>query len=217
MNYATKEQLIAFEDGIKAAWEAGELPTLLHLAGGNEDALIEIFNEAKEGDWFFSSHRNHYHALAAGIRADVLEDSIRRGRSMFTFSRERNFLSSAVLAGTCCVAAGVAWDIRSRGGAEHVWCFIGEGGIAEGHFWEAINFVEGHGLPCTFVVEDNGRQVDTPKEEQRGSRSVTDKCLEHFTCVRRYEYVPTYPHAGSGCAHKITFQPEAVERMKEAA
>src|ERR1019366_5454065 len=123
MNYATKEQLIAFEDQIKAEWEAGELPCLLHLAGGNEEQLIAIFDEAREGDWFFSSHRNHYHALLGGIPAGVLQGAIRGGRSMFTFSKERNFLSSAVLAGSCGIDAGVALDLRQMGSTNRVWCF----------------------------------------------------------------------------------------------
>ena len=214
MNYATKEQLIAFEDRIKAEWEAGELPCLLHLCGGNEDQLIEIFKDAKEGDWFFSSHRNHYHALLAGIPPETLHESICAGRSMFTFSKERNFISSAVLAGTACIAAGTALDIQHRGSKARVWCFIGDGAIAEGHFWEAINFVEGHRLPCTFVVEDNGRQVDTPKEEHQGAYSVMDAILAGYSCVRHYRYVPTYPHAGSGCTFKITFKEEAIQKLK---
>lgn len=214
MEYATKEQLISFEDQIKADWEAGELPCLLHLCGGNEESLVAIFNEAREGDWFFSSHRNHYHAILAGLPASVLLESIRAGRSMFTFSKERNFLSSAILAGTACIAAGVALDLKRSGSQAKVFCFIGEGGIAEGHFWEAINFVEGHGLPCTFIVEDNGRQVDTPKLEHQGPHAITDKVLSLYSCVRRYEYKSVYPHAGSGCAFKITFKPEAIERMK---
>ncbi len=215
MQYATKEQLIAFEDSIREDWEAGELPCLLHLCGGNEDQLIEIFKEAREGDWFFASHRNHYAALLAGIPAGILRGSIGAGRSMFTFSKERNFLSSAVLAGTCGIAAGVALDLKRSGSSSRVWCFVGEGGIAEGHFWEAINFVEGHALPCTFIVEDNGRQVDTPRAEHQGPFTKVQDVLALFTCVKRYEYRPVYPHAGSGSKFQIKFKEEAIQRMKE--
>lgn len=215
MNYATKEQLIAFENRIKALWESGDLPCLLHLCGGNEEQLIDLFSHIEEGDWIFSTHRNHYHALLAGVSATSLEDGIMAGRSMFTFSRERNFLSSSVLAGTAAIAAGVALDIKQARGRNHVWCFIGDGAVAEGHFWEAINFVEGHDLPCTFIIEDNGRQVDTPKVEHRGPHSAMDWALGLFKCVKRYEYAPTYPHAGSGCKTQITFKPEAIASMKK--
>ena len=216
MNHATKQSLIQFEDRIRTQWEAGELPCLLHLCGGNEEQLVKIFEEARDGDWFFSTHRNHYHALLAGLGENQLQSSIVAGRSMFTFSKERRFISSAILAGTCGVAAGIAWDIQHAGGSERVWCFIGDGAIAEGHFWEALNFVEGHALPCTFIIEDNGRQVDTPKAENRGPHDRMDEALALYKCVRRYEYVPTYPHAGSGCKFQIKFKPEAIERMKNA-
>jgi len=216
MNYATKENLISFENRIKKLWEEGELPCLLHLCGGNEDQLIDLFGAMRDGDWFFSTHRNHYHALCAGITQSALENGIMAGRSMFTFDRQRNFLSSSVLAGTAAIAAGVALDIKRSNGGKHVWCFIGDGAVAEGHFWEAINFVEGHDLPCTFIIEDNGRQVDTPKVEHRGPHSPMDWALSLFKCVKRYEYKPTYPHAGSGCEHKITFKPSAIHRIKKS-
>jgi TPP-dependent pyruvate/acetoin dehydrogenase alpha subunit len=209
----TAADLIAFENRIKAKWEAGDLPCLLHLCGGDEEQLIEVFQGAKPGDWFFASHRNHYAALLAGIPEAQLEQMIDEGRSMFVYDRSRNFLSSAILAGTCGIAAGVALDIKLRGGPERVWCFLGDGAVEEGHFWESALFVEGHDLPCTFVVSDNGRQVDTDKT-RRGNPEPLDRMLDSLKCVRRYTYEPTWPHAGSGCKHKITFKPEAIQRMR---
>jgi len=212
----TAEDLIEFESGIKGLWEAGGLPSLIHLCGGNEEALIRIFSEIEEGDWIFSTHRTHYHALLAGIDPMVLAQKISDGDSMFVYSRQHNFLCSAVLAGCAGIAAGVAWVIRQdflefNDPLTNVWCFIGDGGEEEGHFYEAAMFVEANDLPCTFIIEDNNRSVDTPREHRRG----TAKGLEHlFKCVRRYHYMPTYPHAGSGCSFKIEFDKEAIKRHK---
>jgi TPP-dependent pyruvate/acetoin dehydrogenase alpha subunit len=218
----TAQSLIAFENRIKAHWEAGRLPSLIHLCGGNEDHLLEIFARIRPGDWVFSTHRNHYHALLCGMPEAELEQAIIDGRSMFTFRRARknadaNIYSSAILAGTCGIAAGVAYACRpmlhDRAHlAPKVWCFLGDGAEEEGHFYEAALFVEANALPCTFIIEDNARQVDTPKDHRRTGRAATP--LDHFHCVRRYHYTPTYPHAGSGCKHFITFQPEAIERLK---
>lgn len=200
-----KENLIAFEWHVKRLWEAGELPFLLHLCGGNEDQLIEIFKEVKQGDWIFSSHRSHYHYLLAGGSEEVLLEKIKEGRSMFVFSKHLNFLTSSVLAGTCCIAAGVAWSIKDEGNERdnHVWCFLGDGAEDEGHFYEAVCFVQGQNLPCTFIIEDNDRSVDTSKEQRRGSNYMWRSWP---SCVRRYHYAPTYPHAGSGCKHHIEFK-----------
>ncbi len=226
----TAQSLIEFESGIRELWERGQLPSLVHLCGGNERQLIDIFSEIKEGDWIFSTHRTHYHALLSGIEPELLIRRIKEGDSMFVYSRKHNFLCSAVLAGCCGIAAGVAWAIKqeaittyieresSKPGVTvniiplpRVWCFIGDGGEEEGHFYEAAMFVEANDLPCTFIIEDNNRSVDTPREHRRGAA----KGLEHlFKCVRRYHYTPTYPHAGSGCSFKIEFDKEATERHK---
>ncbi len=226
----TAQSLIEFESGIRELWEQGELPSLVHLCGGNEQQLLNIFAQIRQGDWIFSTHRTHYHALLAGIEPELLIKRIKEGDSMFVYSRKRNFLCSAVLAGCCGIAAGVAWSIKQEatttfieresdkpGGIVNIiplpriWCFIGDGGEEEGHFYEAAMFVEANDLPCTFIIEDNNRSVDTSREHRRGAA----KGLEHlFKCVKRYHYTPTYPHAGSGCSFKIEFDKEASERHR---
>lgn len=218
MNYATAEQLTAFEDKMRELFNAGELPSLLHLSGGNEAQLVDIFKRINEGDWVFASHRSHLHALLAGIPPERVEKLICEDCSMFIFDKARNFYSSAILGGTACIAAGVAWSIKhSRDNwlntedaisrdedLPHVWCFFGDGAEDEGHVYEAIRFVTGWDLPCTFVIEDNDRSVDTDKICRRGPHAKdfdwqTDKVI-------RYHYKPTYPHAGRGQGPMVTFK-----------
>jgi pyruvate dehydrogenase E1 component alpha subunit len=226
----TADTLIAFETRIRDHFAAGALPCLIHLSGGNETQLLDIFSRIRPQDWVFSTHRNHYHALLKGIPADHLESEILAGRSMFIYSRDHNFLTSSILAGTCCIAAGVAWDIAQLGDADdaadghpHVYCFLGDGAEEEGHYYEAALFAEANALPITFIIEDNARQVDTPKSERRGQdrsdyyTNGTHEPLDHFTCVDRYYYTPTYPHGGAGLPPgSVTFQPAAIARLKSA-
>jgi len=209
----TSADLIAFESRIRSHWQAGDLPCLLHLCGGNEEQLVRIFRDIRPQDWVLSGHRNHYHALLKGIPPDVLEASILRGDSMFTFSAEHRFLSSAILAGLCGTANGLAWAMREAGENSRVWCFLGDGAEEEGHFYEAVLFAEAHDLPVRFVIEDNDRQVDTTLAER--GRIKPAGLLDHASCVLRYTYAPTYPHAGDGSAPgTITFKADAIERMR---
>ena len=219
----TSQDLIAFESKIRDHFAAGSLPCLIHLSGGNEMQLLDIFSRVRPHDWVFSTHRNHYHALLKGLPADHLEAEILAGRSMFIYSREHNFLTSSILAGTCCIAAGVAWDIARQplqlGPRPHVWCFLGDGAEEQGHYYEAALFAEAHRLPISFIIEDNQRQVDTPKHERRGSYlfagNVAHEPLDHFACVERYYYTPTYPHGGAGLPPgSVTFQQAAIDRLK---
>jgi pyruvate dehydrogenase E1 component alpha subunit len=214
MNHATKESLIAFENRIRDHFADGDLPFLVHLAGGNEEQLVEIFGQINEGDWILGSHRSHYHYLLAGGKEADLEQEILDGRSMFLFSKQLNFLTSSVLAGTCGIAAGIALALKSEGSKSKVWCFLGDGAADEGHFFEAAMYVEGWDLPCTFIIEDNDRSVDTNRRDRRGP-VVEDKGLpwNGFNHVKRYCYKAAYPHGGAGLKTMITFKKEIVAKF----
>lgn len=218
MNYKTAEQLIAFEERVRDEFSAGDLPFLIHLSGGNEAGLIELFKEVNPGDWIFSTHRSHYHYLLAGGSEEKLLEMIRAGRSMFVFDEALHFFSSSVLGGCCGIAAGVAFsvweDFHSEGSATpandpdfcpRVWCFVGDGAEDNGHLYEAVLFVQGHGLPCTFVIEDNGFSVDSPTSERTGGFR-----MDWPRCVRRIKYRRTYPHAGPGLDRIVPFNPAKV-------
>lgn len=197
----TAQQLIAFESRVQAHWEAGDIPYLTHLCGGNEEQLIAIFRRVRPGDYIFVSHRAHYHYLLAGGTEQELMDKILRGKSMFLYSKKLNFIASAIVAGNCAIAAGVALALKREWGPK-VWCFVGDGAEDQGHFYEAVMFVHGHDLPCTFIIEDNDLSVETTKAQRRGSAVK----FAWPSCVERYYYDPIYPHAGSGCKHHIVFK-----------
>ena len=198
-----KQDLIDFEKKVAEYWEAGDLPYLIHLSGGNEDFLIDLFEEdIKHGDWIFSTHRNHHHALLAGVPPDDLMDKILAGNSMFVFDRHCHFFTSSVLAGTCAIAAGVAYSLKESGSENWVYCFLGDGAEEQGHFYEAVMFVEAQDLPCMFIIEDNDRQVDTTFVERNPNKFK----FEMPSCVIRNNYKPTYPHAGNGTSKKIVFK-----------
>ena len=197
-----KQDLIDFEKEVAAHWEAGDLPYLIHLSGGNEDFLIDLFEEVQDGDWIFSTHRNHHHALLSGVPRDELLRKILVGNSMFVFDSRCNFFTSSILAGTCGIAAGVAYALKEQGSKKKVWCFLGDGAEDQGHFYEAVMMVQGHDLPCTFIIEDNNRSVDSNLEERL-------PCQFRFKlpgCVIRNYYTPTYPHAGNGTKKHIVFK-----------
>jgi len=187
----TKEELIAFEDRIGDLYLDNKLPFLFHLSGGNEDELIEIFKNIKEGDYVISNHRSHYHALLHGIPPEVVEQRILDGRSMFIYDRKRNFFCSAIIGGTPAIAAGIAWALKRKGSDKKVWCFIGDGTEDNGHTYEAIRYVDGFDLPCKFIIENNNRSVEATNDERWGK---TANYSWNSPSVIKYHYDITYPH-----------------------
>ena len=126
---------------------------------------------------------------------------------MFVFDKNLKFFSSSILAGNSCIAAGVALALKKQGKPGKVWCFIGDGAEDEGHFYEAVRFCKGHDLPCTFIIEDNNRSVDTDKESRRGKDA-----WEWPDNVIKYDYTPIYPHASTGSGKIVKFDQSIVSK-----
>lgn len=187
----TKEELIAFEADIAAEFNAGHIAAPIHLSGGNEEALIEIFKEYREGDYCFSTWRSHSHALLAGVPAVEVKAAIMAGRSITLCFPKYRFLSSAIVAGCCPIALGVAWQIKRMGGPETVYCFIGDMALMNGLAMECLNYATWNDLPLKIVVEDNQKSVCSDTIATWGATPKVIKAL-------RYIYELPWPHSGAG-------------------
>ena len=201
----TPDELIAFEDHIGDLYLDNQLPFLFHLSGGNEEQLIEIFKDIKEGDYVISNHRSHYHALLHGLPPEDIESYIKNGRSMFIYDRARNFFCSAIIGGTPAIAAGIALAIKQQGKSNRVYCWVGDMSAETGAFHEAYKYCLNHDLPITFVVEDNKKSVCTPtpdiwKRDRPYYLEFEYKggLLKQKNLIY-YQYTnDKYPHAGAG-------------------
>ncbi len=184
----SKEELLSFTEDIAKEYEAGKIHAPIHLSGINEDKLISIMNEYREGDWIFSTWRSHYHWLLANKPKEELKEQIINGHSMHIFGDK--FFTSAIVAGISPIALGVAWAIKLKNSEERVWCFVGDGAYHCGITQECIRYAVGFDLPIIYVQEDNGLTVRADTQEIWG-RERKPKTV-------RYTYERKYPHAGSG-------------------
>lgn len=192
----TAERLIDFEARVKAAAERGEVKGPVHLSGGNEEQLLEVFRSVKEGDWCFSTWRNHYHALLHGLPEEYVWSEIIAGRSISLNSPYHRFYTSAIVGGCLPIAVGVAAGIKRQHLERHVWCFVGDMAASIGTFMDAQSYAMGHNLPITFVIEDNGYSTNTPTAETWGEGA-------NWNIVHHYKYTRTGPHVG--IRHRETF------------
>jgi pyruvate dehydrogenase E1 component alpha subunit len=188
-----KAGLVQFERKMADHWEAGKVRGPIHLSGGNEDELIEIFKYIKKSDWVFSTWRSHYHALLKGVPSEWLEEEILAGRSITIVNQEEKFYSSAIVGAIIPIATGVAMANKRDGKDDKVWCFIGDMAFETGGFYEMHKYAQRYDLPIRFVVEDNGVSTNTPTEETWNGikREVPNDVIW-------YEYEKQWPHYGTG-------------------
>jgi len=193
----TAEDLRAFEESIAEAFNQGQIRAPVHLADGNEEALIAIFKDVQPADWVFCSWRSHYQCLLKGVPAEDVKREILAGRSISLCFPEYRVYSSAIVGGSTPIAVGTALGILRSGNEGHVWCFVGDMTAEIGMANTAMKFAANKGLPLTFVVEDNGVSVMTPTREVWG-QPETGHTNDLPGNVIRYSYKSKYPHAGAG-------------------
>ena len=188
-----KAGLVQFERKMADHWESGKVKGPIHLSGGNEEELIEIFRYIKKSDWVFSTWRSHYHALLKGVPSEWLEQEILAGRSITIVNQEERFYSSAIVGAIIPIATGVALSNKRNDADDKVWCFIGDMAFETGGFYEMHKYAQRYDLPIRFVVEDNGVSTNTPTEETWNGvkREVPEDVIW-------YNYKKEWPHYGTG-------------------
>ena len=200
----TPEELIQFEDNIVQMYKEGKIKAPLHLSGGNEKEIIEIFKEVNPEDFIFTTYRSHYHALLKGMPKQRLIDWILDLKSIHVMDKEYKIFSSAIVAGTLSIALGIALAIQMRKGSERVWCFIGDMTASTGTFHDCFKYALHFDLPITFVIENNGLSTDTRTHEVWGTteRYIQDEYQVYATMfpklIKHYKYTRTRPHYGIG-------------------
>lgn len=182
-------ELVEFERKLAEEFGNGKIRAPIHLSGGNEEQLIQVFKRIDRSDWIFSTWRWHYHALLHGIAPEKVLHEVKT-KGMNASFPEHRFYSSAIVGGILPIAVGVASALKKKDCRRKVWCFIGDMTATTGAFHEANTYASKQDLPITFVVEDNGFSTNAPTEEVWG-REWVGKTLF-------YSYKRTFPHMGVG-------------------
>lgn len=187
------QELIDFEKDIAECFNRGEIRAPIHLSSGNEQQLIDIFSNIHDDDWVCGTWRFHFHCLLKGVRPVKLKEDILAGKSITLCYSECRLISSAIAGGIVPIANGIAWSIKRNGGINWVYCFIGDMVARMGVFYENSWYSANHNLPIKWIVEDNGKSVNTPTQD------VWKESLDTVRDICYYTYNNSqYPHAGSG-------------------
>jgi len=197
----TPKELREFELEIFDLFKNKQIHSPIHLRGGNEEQLIEIFKKINHDDYCFLTWASHLECLLKGVPREEVKEKILKNKSICMSFKEHNIISSAIVAGNAPIAVGTALAIKRQDKKNHVWCFVGDMAFYTGTVQEAIRYSEVNDLPITFVVADNGLSVTTPTEKIWGNQ-IELICSKSSKCLY-YRYVNAFPHAGIG--EKVLF------------
>jgi pyruvate dehydrogenase E1 component alpha subunit len=154
-----------FEEKAAEQYSKAKIRGFLHLYIGEEAVAVGVIQALNEDDNVLGTYREHGHALARGIDADLimaemygkLEGCSRgRGGSMHLFDISKNFFGgNAIVCSHLPIAVGMALASKKQKKTNITCCFFGEGAVAEGEFHEAMNLAALWKVPVLFVCENN--------------------------------------------------------------
>jgi pyruvate dehydrogenase E1 component alpha subunit len=188
----TADDLRQYAEHIAALFNSGAIRHPVHLDGGNEELLLQAFQDIREEDWICGQWRMHSKCLLKGVPPEKLTAAIMQGRSISLCFPEYRIVSSGIAGGHLPIALGIALGIKMSGGRERVHVFLGDMVSMSGIASECSLYAYGHNLPIRFIIEDNGKSVCTDTQKTWGTR---------FTGMIRYERHPyelPWPHSGAG-------------------
>jgi pyruvate dehydrogenase E1 component alpha subunit len=170
-----------FEERAGEMYTKAQIGGFLHLAIGEEAAIVGATLAMRDSDFLISTYREHGQALARGtdpnnVMAELFgrQDGVSKGHggSMHLFDAERRFMGGyGIVGGNLPLAVGLALGSDYQGTEDVTLCMLGDGAINQGNFGESLNLAALWKLPIVFMVINNQFGMGTALER---ASAITD-------------------------------------------
>ncbi len=178
-----------FEIRAESAYQQGNIGGFFHAYIGQEaiqTACVDVFGVE---NWWSASYRCHALALLLGVTPKELMSELfgrangnaqGRGGSMHLYS-ERLLGGFGIVAGQVPIAIGAALSLKYLKKEDEVsFCFLGDGAVAQGVFYESVNIATLWDLPCIFVIENNHWGMGTAVNRAIALDPIGEKVAQAF-------------------------------------
>ncbi len=173
-----------FDTTVGERFADGEIPGFVHLYVGEEAVGVGACAALEDDDYITSTHRGHGHCIAKGLDPKPMMAEIYgkrdgycngKGGSMHIADVDAGMLGANGIVGAGPpLGTGAALTIDQKGEDQVALSFCGDGGVAQGQFFEAANLAATWDLPVIFLVENNHYGEGTPVEEQHNVEHLSD-------------------------------------------
>jgi pyruvate dehydrogenase E1 component alpha subunit len=178
-----------YEEKAAELYQASKIRGFLHLYIGEEAIAVGVMQALTPEDSVVATYREHGHALARGVSADVIMAEMYgkltgcargRGGSMHLFDKPHRFFGgNAIVCSHLPLAVGIALADKMQKKPNVTVCFLGEGAVAEGEFHESLNLGALWQTPTLFVVENNLYCMGTALRYHESNTNLTEKAASY--------------------------------------
>jgi pyruvate dehydrogenase E1 component alpha subunit len=170
-----------FEQVAMKNYQAGKMGGFLHLYIGQESVAVGTCSLMGANDHVITAYRDHGHALAVGMSMNecmaelfgkVTGCSKGKGGSMHFFAPDKNYWGGhGIVGGQTPLGLGLAYGIKYKGLSGAALCFMGDGAVNQGVFYESLNMASLFDLPVIYVIENNQYSMGTSLERSSAFRN----------------------------------------------
>ncbi len=146
----------------------GQLNGTVHTCVGQELIPVVLEESLTDKDKVFSNHRGHGHFIANGgnFKELILElmgsnDGVSAGIGGSQHIQTSSFLSNGIQGGTAPIAVGYSYIEKLKETSNISVCYIGDGTLGEGQFYESLTLARIFNSQILFVLENNGYAQST--------------------------------------------------------
>ena len=167
-----------FEVRTMQAYQDKKIGGFCHIYIGQEAVAVGCTGAVEHEDPIVTAYRDHGHALARGMDPKYCMAEMfgriggcakGKGGSMHMFDMPNNlFGGHGIVGAQTPLGTGLAFadkyidEVINGGTSRHVTlCFLGDGALNQGGFYEAMNLAGLFDIPVIFVVENNGYSMGT--------------------------------------------------------
>jgi pyruvate dehydrogenase E1 component alpha subunit len=160
-----------FEQASLKQYQAGKMGGFLHLYIGQESVAVGCCSLMGPDDHVITAYRDHGHALAVGMSMNECMAELfgkatgcskGKGGSMHFFAPDKNYWGGhGIVGGQTPLGLGLAYGLKYKGLKGAALCFMGDGAVNQGCFYESLNMASLWNLPVIFVIENNGYSMGT--------------------------------------------------------
>ena len=172
-----------FEFEAMRQYQGGKMGGFLHLYIGQESVAVGACSLMGDNDHVITAYRDHGHALAVGMSMNECMAELYgkatgcskgKGGSMHFFAPDKNYWGGhGIVGGQTPLGLGLAYGLKYKGLKGAALCFLGDGAVNQGCFYESMNMAALFELPVIYVIENNKYSMGTSLERS----SVIDQCL----------------------------------------
>lgn len=183
--YTEMVRIRRFEERCVRSYQQGHIGGFCHTYIGEEAIAVGSISVLGPDDQIVSAYRIHGHAIAVGMPMNALMAELYgketgcsqgKGGSMHFLDATRNFLGGHGIVGAQTpLGAGVAFALKYQKKKAACLCYLGDGAVNQGVYYESLNLASLWDLPVIYVIENNRYSMGTSQERSSAGKPLAKR------------------------------------------